>query len=70
MASGTKSELAMIDLMKLKNFMFDHGLERLAGGIDNRPLENGLSVISTPLFNIYAFKTASKSLWEEGTRGW
>jgi hypothetical protein len=52
--------------------MFDHGLERLAGGIDNVQslTDPGLSVIATEVFNIYVFKMASKVLWNEDTAGW
>jgi hypothetical protein len=63
---------SLIRLMSLKNYMFDHGLERLAGGIDNLKTlsDTRLSVVSTEVFNIYVFKMASKVLWHEDLAGW
>jgi len=52
----------IIELMNLKNFFFEEGLSRVAGGIDNTKKLQKVFVVKTDLFHIAFFKSAAPFL--------
>jgi len=61
-AKRAQSQPMIIELMNLKNFFFEEGLSRVAGGIDNTQNLKKVFVVRTDLFNIAFFKMAAPFL--------